>query len=164
MKAVTHTLLVGGTTEIGRVLARRFARKGRVSILGRRQTSNEKQVKYYQVDIANTTTTCATLDRALDSSGPIRHLIFLQRFRGVGNTMNGEMKVSLEATKTIIDHLCNSFVLSGNRSIVVVLSVATRFIALEQPLIYHVAKSGQEQIVRYYAATLGRKGIRVNGV
>src|SRR5262249_4522710 len=41
---------------------------------------------------------------------------------------------------------------------------ASRFVAAEQPVSYHVAKAAMSQMVRYYATTLGRKGILVNGV
>ena len=73
-----------------------------------------------------------------------------------------EIKVSLEGTRNVIDDLIDSF--CEEASIVVAISVASRFIASEQPLSYHLGKAALEQLVRYYAVTLGPKGIRVNGV
>ena len=43
-------------------------------------------------------------------------------------------------------------------------SVLGPLIADDQPLGYHVAKSGLETLVRYYAVKWGPAGIRVNGV
>ena len=89
-------------------------------------------------------------------------MIFLQRDRGEKNSWENEIAVSLTATKTIINALQDHF--SERGSIVIVSSVANCLIGDEQPLEYHLAKSGMNQIARYYAVTLGRKNIRCNTV
>ncbi len=76
----------------------------------------------------------------------------------------GEMQTSLTATKDMIEVLADEFDATNGGSIVVVSSVAGHLIAEEQPLSYHVAKAGLNQLVRYYAVALGPKGIRVNCV
>lgn len=97
-------------------------------------------------------------------NGKLNNLIFCQRYRGDGDDWAGEIETTLTATKTIIDSLIAEFDASRECSIVVVGSMASEFIAAEQPLSYHVAKAGLTQIVRYYAAMLGPAGIRVNCV
>ncbi len=87
----------------------------------------------------------------------------LQRFRGAGDPWEGEIQTTLSATKTLIDELVADFHPEGG-AIVLVSSNASRFVARDQPLGYHVAKAGLNQMMRYYAAALGKKGIRVNAV
>ena len=100
---------------------------------------------------------------AIRDRGPLAGVVFLQRFRGVGDAWEGEIATTLTATKTIIDGLVGHFDPAGG-AIVIVGSNAGRFVARDQPLSYHVAKAGLIQMMRYYAATLGRAGIRVNAV
>jgi len=51
-----------------------------------------------------------------------------------------------------------------SNSIVLVSSIADRYVAPEQSLGYHLAKAGFSQLARYYALELGPLGIRVNSV
>ena len=43
-------------------------------------------------------------------------------------------------------------------------SVYAEFVGNSQPVGYHAVKGGLNAMVRHYAATLGRKGIRVNAI
>lgn len=70
----------------------------------------------------------------------------------------------MTASKNVIERLADEFDGSNENSIVLVSSLAGHFIAEEQPLSYHLAKAGINQMVRYYAFALGPKGIRVNCV
>lgn len=165
MKTHSHTVIVGGTTELGQALARQFVQRGTVSVIGRRSAPiSSPRVHGYTADIADAGTVETTLDRIVARGGAVRRLIFLQRFSGTGKRWEGEIQTSLIATRAIIDYLTGKFVDRGDRSIVITLSAASRYVAVEQPLAYHVAKGGLEQMVRYYAATLGSSGIRVNAV
>jgi NAD(P)-dependent dehydrogenase (short-subunit alcohol dehydrogenase family) len=105
--------------------------------------------------------TCSEIIR---EQGPVNHLIFTQRYRGTDDEWAGEIETSLTATKNVIEQLSDKFADSNQRSIVIVSSIASRLIAGEQPVGYHVAKAGLHQMVRYYAVTLGHLGIRVNSV
>jgi NAD(P)-dependent dehydrogenase (short-subunit alcohol dehydrogenase family) len=60
--------------------------------------------------------------------------------------------------------LVDDFIGDGDKSIVVVGSIGAESILDEQPVGYHVAKAGMQQMVRYYALPLGHLGIRVNSV
>lgn len=167
MKPKAHTLVVGGTRGIGREAVRHFVRAGhRVSVLGRRE-SEEAGVSSQTVDLADKDALLAALAEALKQNGRLTNLIFLQRYRGEGDAWQGELDVSLTATKIIIEQLAGEFVRpkkSALNSIVIVGSNASRLIAGEQSVGYHAAKAALCQMARYYACSLAPRGLRVNCV
>ncbi len=167
MKPKTHTLVVGGTRGIGREVVRHFVRLGHsVSVLGRR-ASAEAGVSSHVVDLAAKEALLTALAEAVQQNGRLTNLIFLQRFRGEGDAWQGELDVSLTATKIIIERLAGEFSRpkkAAGGAIVIVGSNASRLIAGEQSVGYHVAKAALRQMARYYACSLAPLGIRVNCV
>jgi 3-oxoacyl-[acyl-carrier protein] reductase len=164
-----HTVIVGGTRGIGRELVRVLADQGHVvSVLGRRAPpeidSQLTNVDYWAVDILEKDQLETTLGEIVSKNGNLNSLVFFQRFRGAGDSWEGEIQTSLSATKNTVDYLADKFRPGEDCSIVAVSSIASHFIADEQPLSYHIGKSGLGQMVRYYAVELGRRGIRVNSV
>jgi len=164
-----HSLVVGGTKGLGLALVRTLAAEGHlVSVIGRRLPNDAQEqhasVQFWQADLLDLPNLHATLAEIVQQRGPLNYLLFAQRYRDAGDTWEGELATSLTATKSSIDHLIDSFDESGENGIVVVGSVASCIVADEQDLGYHVAKAGLVQLVRFYAHTLGAKGIRVNAV
>jgi len=164
-----HIVIIGGTSGSGRVLVRRLSEnQARVSLLGRHPSPEVQQhlpgVHFYSVDLRNISDVSDIINKIVVDNGKITHLIFFQRFREKENNWEGELQVSLTATKEIIEAGSEVFDESGENSIVVVSSIAGHLIHSEQPVGYHIAKSGLNQMVRYYAVTLGPRGIRVNCV
>lgn len=162
-----HTLVVGGTRGIGREVVRHFVRAGHlVSVLGRR-VSEDAGVSAQTVDLADKDALLAALAEALKQNGRLTNLVFLQRYRGEGDVWQGELDVSLTATKTIIEKLAGKFAppkKASLNSIVIVGSNASRLIAGEQSVGYHAAKAALRQMARYYACSLAPHGLRVNCV
>jgi len=164
-----HSLIVGGTRGIGRALAKLWSAKGHdVSVIGRRQPEEcgqeSGEVCYWILDILDEQRCAACLAEIFKKRGKLNNLVFCQRYRGSGDDWEQEMKTSLTATKRIIEGSVDQFDDSNENAIVIVGSAAGRAVAEEQPLSYHVAKAGLEQMVRYYAVTLAVRGIRVNCV
>jgi len=164
-----HIVIVGGTSGSGRVLVRRLSEKQNlVSLLGRHPSPEVQQqisgVRFYQVDLGNTSDVLKVINKFVADNGKISHLIFYQRFRGNGDNWDGELQISLTASKLIIETCTELFDGSDENSIVVVSSLAGHLIHAEQPVSYHMAKAGLNQMVRYYAVMLGSRGIRVNCV
>ena len=163
-----HTVIVGGTRGIGRALVHLLHERGHaLTVVGRRVPAPVEpalaSVRYIAADLAEPESVLLPLRAGLEAYGPLTALVFLQRYRGSGDSWTGEIQTSLSATRFLIDRLAPQF-RAGSGAIVVVASNAARFIAYEQPLSYHVAKAGLIQLVRYYAVALGGQGIRVNAV
>ncbi|MGH6779307.1 MAG: SDR family oxidoreductase, partial [Bradyrhizobium sp.] len=68
------------------------------------------------------------------------------------------------ASRDLIEGFVPHFSDGGDRAIGVVSSVYAEYVGSSQPVGYHAVKGGLNAMVRHYAATLGRKGIRVNTI
>jgi NAD(P)-dependent dehydrogenase (short-subunit alcohol dehydrogenase family) len=142
------------------------AQRHLISIIGRRQVAEAQRahVRCYAVDLTDAALLSVTLREIVQQRGPLTNLVFVQRFRGETDPWQGELNVSLTATRTIIETLCGHFASHGAGSIVMVCSSASHLVADEQPVGYHVGKAALRQMARYYAVALGPRGIRVNCV
>lgn len=163
-----HSVVVGGTRGHGRAWVRRLCAKGHaVSVLGRTPAPQDRKLpgcRFLAVDLSLAGSVRRACARLI-TNGPVDSLAFFQRSRGAsGDPWDKELAVSLSATNAIIARLRGHFAKDGSRSIVVIGGTAATFVAREQPAGYHVAKAGLLQLVRYYAACLGREGLRVNMV
>ncbi|BDQ32985.1 SDR family NAD(P)-dependent oxidoreductase [Pseudodesulfovibrio portus] len=163
-----HALVIGGTHGSGRALVQLLSCQGdKVSVVGRTAPPDKdlalEGVTFYQGDVCDNSRIVEIVDQAA-AAGPLTKLAFFQRFRGTGDDWENEIAVTLTATRNIIDLVVPHMPDEGDKSIVTVSSIATRFIASEQPVSYHLGKAGMDQIMRYYAVVLGPRGIRVNSV
>ena len=164
-----HSLVIGGTRGSGRALVMAWAKENHtVSVIGRRSPpEQDRQIPgthYWSVDLTDENRLAETLAEIIALNGKLRHLAFFQRYRGEGDAWAGELQTSLAATRNVIESLVDAFDGETGGAIVIVSSIAGHFIAEEQPVGYHVAKAGLNQMVRYYAVALGPKGVRVNCV
>lgn len=163
-----HFLIIGGTRGIGKYLVDILLADGsnRVSIFGRNPTHQHTQdrVKEYAADVSDNENLSQSISDAVKNLGKINAVIFMQRHRSKFDEMEKDLEVAVMSTKHVIDLLVrdNLLAVNGNRSIVLVSSIADQYIAEEQPAGYHVAKAGLVQLGRYYALKLGPLGINVN--
>lgn len=163
-----HSLIIGGTRGIGHEIAANLAAKGhKVSVLARHLPSGARKrirrAKYWVVDVRDESNLLKTLRVVVKDAGRINNLVFLQRHRGEGDDWVDELEVSLTATKTVVEALQGHFSRHGS-SIVMVSSINASFVAPYLSLGYHTAKAALLQMVRYWAVTLGARGVRVNSV
>lgn len=166
---MTHSLVIGGTKGLGRVVVRQLAERGdTVSALGRSDLAAEDakagRVQSFSVDINDQAAVTSALDEVIEVDGPLNYCVFLQRYRGKEDAWAGELQTTLTATRNIVDHIAGRFSESGDNGIVMVSSVFAKYVGEGQALGYHVAKAGLDQMMRYYALNLGAKKIRVNGI
>jgi NAD(P)-dependent dehydrogenase (short-subunit alcohol dehydrogenase family) len=168
--ATKHSIIVGGTKGVGRELAMLFAGAGQVvTVVGRKPSAlppakGEGRILGLPGDVEQGEQLLRDLRAAIARHGPLNSLAFLQRYRGSGDSWEGELAVTLTATKSLIEGLAGDFDPAGDRSIVIVASNAGTFVTRGQSAGYHVAKAALRQLARYFAVRLGPQGIRVNVV
>lgn len=166
-----HSVIIGGTKGLGRVVSRLMAKRGdAVSVIGRRDMPSEEGaaglIQCYKTDITDQTGLIGTIQKIVAHRGPINYLVFLQRYRGEGNEWNGELETTLTATKHVVEIITPYMNMEpmADKAIVMVSSVFARYVGDGQAASYHVAKAGMDQLMRFYAFSLGEKGIRCNGI
>ena len=163
-----HAVVVGGTRGLGLVVVEQLLSRGfDVTIISRRPSprhAGNSKVRHIAVDLEVVDSLEGSWTQACDAFGQISYLVLCQRFRGQGDPWEGEIKVGLTASKCLIDGFADHFTSTGDRAIGVASSVYAQFVGASQPVGYHVVKAGLNEMVRYYASTLGRRGIRVNAI
>lgn len=164
-----HALIIGGTRGLGREVVKLCSAAGyRTSVVGRREPPESDRAivgaRYWIADMAPGKEVEDLVDEVVTELGPLNYLVFCQRYRGSEDSWKGELDISLTLTKTVVEAVQDRFEVGGDNSIVMVSSVFGDFVGEGQALSYHVGKAGMNQMMRYYAVNLGRKGIRVNGV
>jgi NAD(P)-dependent dehydrogenase (short-subunit alcohol dehydrogenase family) len=163
-----HTLVVGGTKGIGWTLVRRLSAVGEVvSVIGRSRTNelDNPNVRGWAVSV----TDAKALDHALAdierAHGAVSGVVLLQRYRGDGDDWAGEVATTLTATRQLLEWSSSHLEDRGSgKSVVIVSSVAGSYVAVEQPVSYHMAKAALTHMVRYYAVQLGPCQIRINAI
>lgn len=166
---MAHSLIIGGTRGLGRVVARQMAARGDViSVIGRSAVPEGDlaagEIHSYRADINDQANLSETLDQMVSENGRLNYCVFLQRYRGKDDDWAGEFQTTLTATKNIVEKLTGQFSENDDNGMVMVSSVFAKYVGEGQALSYHVAKAGLDQMMRYYALNLGPKRIRVNGV
>jgi NAD(P)-dependent dehydrogenase (short-subunit alcohol dehydrogenase family) len=168
MTAPDHVLIVGGTKGLGQVVAQHFVDRGcRVTVLSRTAPpagGMPTTLNHLAADLETLDDASPVVARTLEIGGPLRYLAFCQRYRGSGDAWSGEIQVGLNATRLLIEGFAEHFCMEGDRAIGVVSSVYAEAVGGSQPVGYHVVKAGLNQMVRYFAWVLGRKGVRLNAV
>jgi NAD(P)-dependent dehydrogenase (short-subunit alcohol dehydrogenase family) len=160
-----HVVVVGGSKGLGLEVANKFHQQGfNVTVLSRRPLVAGTDMNHVAADLETMASSEAVVQDVLRIGGNIRYLIFCQRYRGAGDPWQGEIQVTLTATRMLINGFADHFCQDGDRAIGVVSSVYAEFVGGSQPESYHVAKAGLNQLVKYNAWVMGRKGVRINAI
>lgn len=163
-----QAVIIGGTKGLGREVAERFLARGHtVTVVSRNKpaaSAAEARSHHVAADLEKLTDAAEIVGPAIAAGGAVQYLVFCQRYRGDGDPWQGELQVGLTATRILVEGFASHFVTDADRAIGVVSSVYADFVGSSQPLGYHVVKAGLNQLTRYYAWELGRRGIRVNGI
>ena len=164
-----HVVVVGGTKGLGRVAAQLFQERGdTVTVLSRNAPAVWEGAAplHHAIDLDMLTEeqAAAIAARICGEAGPVRYLVFSQRYRGSGDPWAGEIRVGVTATDLLIRAFADHFAVEGDRAIAAVGSVYSQFVGGSQPSAYHVAKAALGALVRHNACVMGRRGIRVNAI
>jgi len=163
-----HAVVIGGTKGLGRIIVANFLARGcSVSVVSRQKPvdfAEGPSLRHFAADLEASETLTGLPTPVHDAFGPISYLVLSQRFRGEGDPWVGEIQVGVTASRDLIEGFTPHFTDHGDRAIGVVSSAYAEFVGCSQPVGYHVVKGGLNAMVRYYAVTLGRKGIRVNAI
>jgi NAD(P)-dependent dehydrogenase (short-subunit alcohol dehydrogenase family) len=158
------TLVIGGSKGLGGSVARKFAREGdRVVVFSRTPPAIDPgAVQHFPADLENRDQPGESLAAITRDGSQVANVVLSQRARGTGDGWARELEISLSATRFIIETLTEHF--TPGASIVLVSSVAAEIVVGDQPVGYHAAKGAMQQMARYYAVMLGRRGVRCNCV
>jgi NAD(P)-dependent dehydrogenase (short-subunit alcohol dehydrogenase family) len=159
-----HYLVVGGSHGLGRTFAELALAHGHTVTVIARTSPQLDGAMFQHCDLAQSADVAEVVSRARKEAGEFDSVAFFQRFRGEDDAWAGEILTGLTATKLIIEASIPHFSPTGLRSIAVVSSVNAHFISPHQSVGYHVTKAGLCELVRYFACTLGPRGIRVNAI
>jgi NAD(P)-dependent dehydrogenase (short-subunit alcohol dehydrogenase family) len=164
---MTHSLVIGGTKGLGRVVTRQLAQRGdSVSVFGRSGIPITDQsagiIDSYKLDINDPLAVAAGVKEIISKRGGLNYCVFLQRFRGKGDDWAGEIQTTLTATKSVVEIIVPHMAPEDDNALLMVSSVFAKYVGEGQGASYHVAKAGLEQLMRFYALNLGPKGIRCN--
>ena len=166
--AMGQAVIIGGTKGLGRAVTELFLARGHtVTVVSRNppgMLKTDPKLHHVASDLETLTDAAAIVGPTLAAAGPVQYLVFCQRYRGQGDSWQGEFQVGLTATRLLVDGFADHFIPDGDRAIGLVSSVYAEFVGPSQPIGYHVVKAAVNQMTRYYAWQLGRRGIRVNGV
>ncbi|MCX6050968.1 MAG: SDR family NAD(P)-dependent oxidoreductase [Campylobacterales bacterium] len=165
-----YFVVVGGSKGIGREFIKQVIKKktNRVLLLSRTNIDiKSENIVHFQTDLLSNEAIQTTINSIKKLDHKIDSLLFCQKYRPIDTkkrSLSDELMVSVESTKMIIEALRDSFSKKGLKSIVLVGSIASKFVATEQAVDYHIAKSALVGLMHYYAVSLANKGMRVNMV
>jgi 3-oxoacyl-[acyl-carrier protein] reductase len=144
------TLIIGGTRGIGSIIKQALVERGdHVYTASRKDLSD---VNHLKVNLPN--------QLEIDETIKLNYLIFAHRYRG--HVWEDDFNVTVKAVDIIINQLKDSFL--NEASIVILGSNAGHFVLEEQTASYHATRAALDGLVKFYAASLGQKGIRCNSI
>lgn len=143
-----RSLIIGGTRGIGVVIKDVLASRGDDVFTASRTASADS--KHFCVNLPDNIN--------IDENINFNYLIFAHRYRGTD--WDDDFDVTVKSIDLLINKLKSNF--SSEASIVVLGSNAGQFVVDEQPASYHASRAALVGLVKYYASTLGYRGIRCN--
>lgn len=165
---MSHIIIIGGTKGLGKAFVDAIRHDYvHVSVLARTVPTELKaagNVHFIQADVTHSLSLKSAIDRAVRNGGKIKSVVFFQQYRGTEKRWEGKLASTLTATRDTLDLCSEHFAEEGDKSVVLLTSIASQMVAEEQDEGYHAAKTGLLGLARYYACKLGPLGVRINCV
>lgn len=174
-------IITGAAQGIGKAIAEVLAREGAAVVIADIQPAGEKVAKnirdagrealFVKTDLRQESDIMAMIEAAVKSfkrldivvnnaRPKLQRLPFAESLQEWDLAMDVLLKAPVLTAKYAVPHM----VKSGGGSIINIASVDAFFIALHQPVAYHVAKAGLVQLTRYLAVEFGPQKIRANAI
>jgi 3-oxoacyl-[acyl-carrier protein] reductase len=142
------TLILGGSRGIGSVIKQVLVARGDFVYTASRGDFLDKN--HIKVNLPNKI--------EIDENVRLNYIIFAHRYRG--KCWDEDFDVTVKAIDILINQMENSF--CDEAAIVILGSNAGHFVLNEQSASYHATRAALIGLTKYYAAILGKKGIRCN--
>ena len=140
------SIVIGGSKGIGKSIKENLLKRGDKVIVAARNV--EKIRNIFHLDLSK--------DESIQNFYKIfkkKSIInFSQRYRG--NNPEEEFTVMVKSTEKIISMFKN--LLNKNSSIVILSSVSTKGVLLDQNVSYHLIRGALEQLTKFFAVKLGK--------
>ena len=151
------SLVFGGSRGIGGIIVKTLEKRGdKVYVVSRKGSKFANNLK---IDLLDENEISSKIKK-FSSNKKINNIVFSQRYRG--ENQKDEFQVSVHSVELVINLLKKK--LAKDSSIVIISSISTKTILDDQPQSYHLTRSALEQLVKYSAVKLGKKGVRINCV
>ena len=143
-----NSLIIGGTRGIGLVIKNKFLSRGDLVFTASRSPIDDPN--HFSINLPNL--------NGIDENIKLNYLIFTHRYRG--NDWEEDFDISVKSINLLINKLKDRF--SEESSIVILGSSAGKFVFTEQSASYHSTRAALEGLMKFYAVSLGNRGIRCN--
>ncbi|WP_341900479.1 SDR family oxidoreductase [Synechococcus sp. UW140] len=166
-------LVFGGHSPIALACALELARKQNVILFTRKIDDElkklvscaEGRVKLVEIDLSTKCIGSNLIDEVYGSGGEVNSVVFLQRYKPVGEECFQEHAlVELWSIEDIIKQISFQKSAGIKVNILVSSSPASVKVLADQGSSYHVVKAGQEALVRFLAAKHYCDGIYLNSI
>jgi len=161
-----NIVVFGGSKGVGREFIKQNikSKRNKIFLLSRENINiQSSQINFYRTDFLNTKNLVQNLINIAKESYQIDAILFSHRYRPKREkNIREDFIVNVEATCIAIEYLKNFFKPDGLKSMVIIGSVASKFVATEQDIGYHISKSSLEAVTKYFAVKFGKDGIRTN--
>ena len=166
-QTIPKVWIVGGSSKLGQNIGERLALKYDVTYLSRQKGSSTSiNNNRISIDLSDISKAELIIKDSLAEGGPDA-VVLCQRYRLPDGVENWEVlqafNTEIASSQLIIEEIINH----ANPvpcSIVVVSSINARYVNGSLPLWYHLLKSSQQMLVKYYSIKNGVAHININGI
>jgi NAD(P)-dependent dehydrogenase (short-subunit alcohol dehydrogenase family) len=163
---MSELLVVGGTSGLGLEFVKARISAGDKVVVVSRKEFKLNGVTSIICDLSDAEEVGFSIKRLLRSKLNFDSLLFFQRSRkgSYEDSWQSEFDVAVSSTRQFLQSSQSMLRNDGDKSIVIVNSIASTFISRDATDGYQISKAALLHLARYYAVVLGNQGIRINTV